>query len=78
VAVLSTVVPYAAEIEALRRIPTAPFGVLMSLEPAMAALIGSLALGQELLAREIAGMALVIIASAGALGTARVPAPVRD
>ena len=78
VALLSTVIPYAAEIEALRRIPTAPFGVLMSLEPAIAALIGFLALGQDLLAREIAGIVLVILASAGAIRTARLPAPVRD
>ena len=48
VAALSTVVPYAAEIEALRRIPPAPFGVLMSLEPAVAALIGLVALDQAL------------------------------
>jgi inner membrane transporter RhtA len=41
VAMLSTVIPYAAEIEALRRIPPAPFGVLMSLEPAVAALLSA-------------------------------------
>ena len=46
VAMLSTVIPYAAEIEALRRIPPAPFGVLMSLEPAVAALVGFIALDQ--------------------------------
>jgi inner membrane transporter RhtA len=75
---LSTVIPYAAEIEALRRIPTSPFGVLMSLEPAVAALIGLIALDQNLLAREIAGIVLVIVASIGAIATARLPAPVRD
>jgi inner membrane transporter RhtA len=77
-AVLSTVVPYAAEIEALRRIPPAPFGVLMSLEPAVAALVGLIALDQGLDAGEIAGIALVVIASIGAIRTARLPAPVVD
>jgi inner membrane transporter RhtA len=75
-AVLSTVVPYAAEIEALRRIPPAPFGVLMSLEPAVAALVGLIALDQGLDAGEIAGISLVVIASIGAIRTARLPAPV--
>ncbi|HEY8640083.1 MAG TPA: EamA family transporter [Solirubrobacterales bacterium] len=77
-AVLSTIVPYAAEIEALRRIPPAPFGVLMSLEPAVAALVGLIALDQGLDAGEIAGIALVVIASIGAIRTARLPAPVVD
>lgn len=77
-AVLSTIVPYAAEIEALRRIPAAPFGVLMSLEPAVAALVGLIALDQGLGAGEIAGIALVVIASIGAIRTARLPAPVVD
>lgn len=77
-AVLSTVVPYAAEIEALRRIPPAPFGVLMSLEPAVAALVGLIALDQGLDAGEVAGIALVVIASIGAIRTARLPAPVVD
>jgi len=74
VALLSTVIPYAAEIEALRRIPSAPFGVLMSLEPAVAALIGLIALDQGLNAGEVAGIALVVAASAGAVWTARRPA----
>ena len=74
VALLSTVIPYAAEIEALRRIPSAPFGVLMSMEPAVAALIGLIALDQGLNAGEVAGIALVVAASAGAVWTARRPA----
>jgi inner membrane transporter RhtA len=78
VALLSTVMPYGAELEALRRIPPAPFGVLMSLEPAVAALIGFIALGQGLSAGEVAGIALVVAASIGAIRTARVPARVVD
>jgi inner membrane transporter RhtA len=78
IAVLSTVIPYAAEIEALRWIPPAPFGVLMSLEPAVAALVGLFALDQGLSAGEVAGIALVVAASVGAIRTARLPARVVD
>ena len=78
VALLSTVVPYAAEIEALRRIPPAPFGILMSLEPAVAALVGLIALGQGLDGGEVAGIGLVVVASIGAIRTARIPTPIVD
>jgi inner membrane transporter RhtA len=75
VGVLSTAIPYAAEMEALRRLPRAVFGVLMSLEPAVAAAIGFLALSQDLSSRELIAIALVVIASAGALRTAAAPSP---
>jgi inner membrane transporter RhtA len=75
VGVLSTAIPYAAEMEALRRLPRAVFGVLMSLEPAVAAAIGFLALSQDLSPRELLAIALVVIASAGALRTAAAPSP---
>jgi inner membrane transporter RhtA len=68
VALLSSVVPYSLELEALRRLPEAVFGVLMSLDPAVAALVGFLALGQALDPREILGIAMVVVASAGAAG----------
>jgi inner membrane transporter RhtA len=76
VALLSSAIPYSLELEALRRLPESTFGVLMSLEPAVAALVGLAVLGQALSAREVAAIALVVVASAGALGTARAPAPV--
>jgi len=75
VGVLSTAVPYVFEIEALRRLPRAVFGVLMSLEPAVAAAIGFLALSQDLAPREIVAIVFVVIASAGALRSAASPAP---
>lgn len=75
VGVLSTAIPYAAEMEALRRLPRAVFGVLMSLEPAVAAAIGFIALSQDLSPRELLAIALVVIASAGALRTAAAPSP---
>lgn len=65
IALASSVVPYSLETEALRRIPTNVFGVLMSLEPAVAALAGFVVLGQSLDALEVAAIALVVIASVG-------------
>ena len=66
VALASSVLPYSLELEALRRLPAAVFGVLMSLEPAVAALAGWIVLGQALGAREVAAIAMVVVASAGA------------
>jgi inner membrane transporter RhtA len=65
VALASSVIPYSLELEALRRLPARVFGVLMSLEPAVAALAGLVVLGQELGARAWLAIALVIAASAG-------------
>jgi inner membrane transporter RhtA len=75
VGILSSAFPYALEIEALRRLPNAVFGVMMSLEPAVAALVGFVALGQGLVWSEAVAIALVVAASAGALRSAATPAP---
>ena len=72
VAILSSVIPYSLELEALRRIPPGVFGVLMSLEPAVAALAGFVVLGEELVARELMAILLVVAASAGAASGAKV------
>ncbi|MGH2716356.1 MAG: EamA family transporter, partial [Thermoleophilaceae bacterium] len=74
VAMLSSAIPYSLELEALRRLAQGTFGVLMSLEPAVAAAVGFLILDQGLVARETVAIALVVIASAGALRTAPPPA----
>lgn len=71
VGMLSSAIPYTLEMEALRRIATRVFGVLMSLEPAMAALAGFIVVGQGLSARELAGIAFVVVASGGASRGAR-------
>jgi inner membrane transporter RhtA len=73
VAILSSVIPYTLELEALRRMPAGVFGVLMSLEPAAATLAGFLVLGEELAARELLAIGLVVAASAGAARGASVP-----
>jgi inner membrane transporter RhtA len=73
VAVLSSVIPYSLELEALRRMPAGVFGVLMSLEPAAAALAGLIVLDEGLATREVVAIALVVAASAGAARNASVP-----
>jgi inner membrane transporter RhtA len=75
VAMLSSAIPYSLELEALRRIPAGVFGVLMSLEPAVAALAGLVILGEVLGAREWSGIALIVAASAGAARGAGVSRP---
>jgi inner membrane transporter RhtA len=66
VGLLSSAIPYTLELEALRRLPAGVFGVLMSLEPAMAATAGFVVLGEDLSAREVVAILLVVAASAGA------------
>lgn len=66
VALLSSAIPYSLEIEALRRLPTRMFGVLMSLEPAIAALVGFVILGEDLGLRAITAVLLVTVATFGA------------
>ncbi len=70
VAVLSSTIPYALELVALRRLPASAFAILMSLAPAIAALAGFVLLGQHLAWLEVVGIALVIAASVGAVRAA--------
>ena len=71
VALLSSAIPYTLEMNALRALPARTFGILMSLEPAIAALAGLLFLGEHLTRSQGAAVALVIAASAGVTVTAR-------
>jgi inner membrane transporter RhtA len=66
VALLSSVIPYSLELSALRRMSTSAFGVFMSLEPAIAALVGWLVLREALELRAILALALVTTAAIGA------------
>jgi inner membrane transporter RhtA len=74
-AVLASVVPYTLELAALRRAPRRVFGILLSLEPAVAALAGLVLLGQPVPAVAAGAIALVILASAGATVGGRPPRP---
>jgi inner membrane transporter RhtA len=66
VAMLSSAIPYSLELEALRKIPARVFGVLMSLEPAVASLLGLVVLGERLEMRAVAAVLFVTVAAAGA------------
>ena len=66
VAMLSSAIPYSLELEALRKLPARVFGVLMSLDPAVAALAGLVVLGERLEMRAVAAVLFVTIAAAGA------------
>lgn len=71
VALMSSVLPYSLELGSMRRIPPRIFGVLMSLEPAVAALAGFLVLRQTLTGWQVLAIGLVVVASAGATWSAR-------
>ncbi|MFJ9022302.1 EamA family transporter [Streptomyces sp. NPDC102259] len=69
VALLSSVLPYTLELLALRRMPASTFAIMMSLEPAVAAVAGFLILDQTLTTIQAAAIALVVAASMGAVRT---------
>jgi inner membrane transporter RhtA len=71
VALLSSAVPYTLEMIALKVLPARTFGILMSLEPAVAAVCGLVFLREMLSGSQWLAVALVISASAGAALTAR-------
>jgi inner membrane transporter RhtA len=76
VALLSSLIPYSLEITALRRLTAYRFGLLMSLEPAVAALAGVIVLGQPLTAVLATALVMVVVASVGNTVMARrLPAP---
>lgn len=70
-AILTPLLPYALEMMALRRLSSASFGILMSVEPGVGALAGYLILHEALSLQQIAGIVLVICAGAGAVMSAR-------
>jgi inner membrane transporter RhtA len=65
VAVLSSVIPYSLELVALRRVTPRAFGVMMSLDPALATAAGFVVLGQYLSLREWLALGLVVCANLG-------------
>jgi len=74
VGLLSSAIPYSLELGALRRIPPRLFGILMSLEPAVAALAGMVLLGEYLTGPQWLALACVVSASVGASRSNRPPA----
>lgn len=70
-AVLAVAVPYTLEMKALTRVPASTFGLLMSLEPAVAALCGLVLLSEQLTGVQWLAIAAVMVASAGTALSAR-------
>jgi len=73
IAVLSSVLPYSLELIALRRLAAHVFGILLSLEPAVAALAGLFVLDQQLSPPQLLGMVCVVAASGLVMGRRSVP-----
>jgi len=73
VGMLSSAIPYSLELKALRTLSTTTFGVLMSLEPAVAALAGAIVLAQTVTLRDAVGIGLVVAASLGTSLTSNAP-----
>ncbi|MEV0230813.1 EamA family transporter [Nonomuraea sp. NPDC050786] len=71
VGLLSSVIPYSLELRALRRMPKHVFGILMSLEPAAAAVVGVLLLGEVLHLQQWTAIVCIVVASLGSTRTAR-------
>jgi inner membrane transporter RhtA len=78
VGLLSSVIPYSCEITALRSLRPSVFGILMSLEPAAAALAGWAVVGELLTAVQWVALLCVVVASVGMTRSARAPVPVVD
>ncbi|MEM6445080.1 MAG: EamA family transporter [Cyanobacteria bacterium J06642_2] len=66
VAMLSSGIPLVLEVAALKRLPVRVFGVLLSLEPAIAAAVGAIFLDEPLTVRVLLAIAMVVLATAGA------------
>lgn len=75
VAILSSAIPYSIEMNVLKKMPAETFGILMSLEPAVAALAGFFILSEKLSMTQWTAIGCIIIASAGSAVTSKEKTP---
>lgn len=71
VAILSSAIPYSLEMSVLKKMPAETFGILMSLEPAIAALAGFFILSEKLSTTQWTAIGCIIVASAGSAMTSK-------
>lgn len=69
--VLSSIVPFALDLTALRTVPARLFGLFMSAHPVLAAVVGLVLLGQSLAGHEIAGIAIIVATNIAGMATSR-------
>ncbi|MFN4117416.1 EamA family transporter [Acidovorax sp.] len=77
VAAVSSAVPISLEMMALKRLPKEAFGIMISMEPAVAALVAMVLLGEHLSAVQWLAIGCIMAASMGSAATARAPAAQR-
>jgi len=65
VGLLSTAIPFTLEFEALKRLPSATYGILVSTEPAVAAVVGAILLSERVGARGLIAVVCVVVAAIG-------------
>jgi len=73
---LSSAVPFLADLLALRRVPAHTFGIVMSVNPVLAAAVGATVLGEALAGLDVLTVGLIVVANAAVLATSAVSLPV--
>ncbi len=75
VAVVSSALPMSLEMMALKRLPSETFGIMVSLEPAVASLLALIVLGERLAPSQWLAIGFIVAASVGSTVTARPSRP---
>ncbi|MGF6711679.1 inner membrane transporter RhtA [Luteibacter sp. W1I16] len=73
VAIVSSAIPMSLEMMALKRLPSETFGIMVSLEPAVASLLAMLLLGEHLIPSQWLAIGFIVLASIGSTVTAKRP-----
>jgi inner membrane transporter RhtA len=71
IAIVSSAIPMSLEMMALKRLPSQTFGIMVSLEPAVASLLAMLLLGEHLTGHQWLAIGFIVLASIGSTVTAR-------